>query len=208
MIQLLNRDKSGKQCKSLIREGYIPCVLFGKNAKSINAKIDHTNLKQLLELGKVATPIDVNIDKNNYKIIIRSIEKHPVTDEVRHINLMIVDEKSPITVPIPFKITGISPAVKNGWGVLMRASDYVWIKAISSQIPPYYEIDISKLEKLGQNISVKDLKLGEGIKLVNNQELNKTIVTIASFQKRIEETTEVATTEEQTETEGATTEAE
>jgi hypothetical protein len=78
---------------------------------------------------------------------------------------------------------GISPAVKNNLGVLVEVLPSIDVKSKLSNLVPFIEIDITKLEHPGQSISVNEIEMPKGISLVNNDLANATIVTITELQK-------------------------
>ena len=87
---------------------------------------------------------------------------------------------------IPFNIIGISPAVKNNLGVLVNTLDSIEVRSKLADLKPFIEIDISKLENVGQTINVDDITLPKGMSLINDEQAIETIVTITEIQ-RVEE---------------------
>lgn len=202
-IKLQKREISGKKCKALRRDGLVPGVLYGLSQESKMFSVDKENLKSILKNNKTATPFNVAIDKTVYKVIVKDIQRDVINEDIIHIDLLSIKEGQTVVVKIPVRLEGVSPAVKNGWGVIMQALSRITVKAKADKIVPFFTIDISKLERIGDNISVSDIELPEGITVVNETERKKTIVTIATFQKVIEEKAE-----EETETEFETEEGE
>ena len=83
---------------------------------------------------------------------------------------------------IPFKVVGVSPAVKNNLGVLIEVHSSLGVRCKVGNLVPFIEVDISGLEHPGQTISVQDVKIPEGI-TVNQDETEATIITITEIQK-------------------------
>ena len=94
-----------------------------------------------------------------------------------------IDEKVAMVFTIPFRLVGISPAVKNNLGVLINVLDSIDVKCQLAKLQPDIEIDISNLTHPGQSINVNDIKLPEGMSLINEDLANAAIVTITEVQK-------------------------
>lgn len=196
-LTVQKRELSGKKCKKLRKENLIPGIIYGYKHESIPVSIDKETLKAILQKDNVATPFEITIGKEIFPVVVKEIQKDVLTGEVIHIDLLIAEKGHPIVFDVPVKLHGVSIAVKNGWGVIMQALDYVKLKAKPEDIIPQIEIDVSVLKKVGDNIAVEDLELPEGVKPVNATETKRTIVTIATFQK----VTQEAETEEEEEKE-------
>ena len=74
---------------------------------------------------------------------------------------MRLDEK--ISVKAPLEVVGVSLAVKEKGGVLLRAMHDIEIEALPNDLPSKITVDISGLSDIGQSIYVKDLKLGAAV---------------------------------------------
>ena len=68
--------------------------------------------------GLVYTPdvflVNLNVDGNEYKAIMKDLQFHPVTDKLLHIDFIQVTEDKPVIVDMPIRITGESVGVKAG----------------------------------------------------------------------------------------------
>lgn len=195
MVILTTRTNLGKNCKKLRKDGNVPAVLFGKTYGSVSAQIDSENMKQVKSNLSGAKPFKVSLDGKEILCIIQGVDRDPVSEEIAHVNMRVLDENSEVVVQIPVHVTGVSPAVKNGWGVLMHVSDQIVIKTLPKNIPEFVEIDISDLDRVGSNITFKDVVLPEGVSLAKASDSVRVLVTVASPQK-IEETTTVVEGEE------------
>jgi ribosomal protein bL25 (Ctc-form) len=162
-----------------------------------------TDAQWLYRNSTSTTILDTEYEKDSFKTLVKEFGVNPVTGDINHVSLFEIDEKVPMVFTIPFRLEGVSPAVKNNLGVLINVLDSIEVKCPLSKLQPDIEIDISNLSHPGQTINVDDIKLPEGMSLVNDDQANATIVTITEAQK-LEEVTPVTEegTEEITEEEG------
>ena len=196
-IKFLERDLSGKKNKILLKDGFIPAVLYNAKTESKNIMLDTSTAKQILRNATSTTILDAELDGKSFKVIVKEVDMNPVTDELRHIAFFEIDESKDMVFSIPFEIVGISPAVKNNLGVLVEVLDSIEVRCKVNDLIPSIKVDISKLEHPGQSISVNELEIPKNISLINEDLKNATVVTISDLQEEIITTpTESTTTEE------------
>ncbi len=205
-LQLEKRDVTGKKVRHIRNEGFVPAVVYNSKGESFNVSMNASDADWLSRNATSTTILDTSLEKDSFKTLVKEFDINPVSEQINHVSLFQIDENAPMVFTIPFNMIGISPAVKNNLGVLVNVLDSIEVRCKLKDLKPYIEIDISGLDHVGQTINVDDIKLPDGISLINDEQAKATIVTITEAQK-IEEITPVAEVgvEEGAE-EGATTE--
>jgi large subunit ribosomal protein L25 len=203
-ITLEKRDLLGKKSQNLLAKGFIPAVMYNAKGDSTNLQIDASTGKKLVKVATSTTIFEAKNGDKTSKVLVKDVDFNPLTEEVRHIAFFEIDESKEMVFTIPFEITGISPAVKNNLGILVKVLPDIDVRCKLSDLKSSIVIDISGLEHPGQIIGVHDIKLPEGMELINKELAQATIVTITEIQKEEEATT---TTAEGATAEGATTDA-
>lgn len=181
-IKLLERDINGKKNKVLLKEGFIPAVIYNSKKESRNVMLDSSIAKKLVREVKSTTILDIELDDKIFKAIVKEIDFNPVTDELRHISFFEIDETKDMIFTIPFELIGIAPAVKNNLGVLVQVLNDIEVRCKVNEIIPSFIVDISKLEHPGQSISVDELNIPEVMGIINEDLKTATIVTITDLQ--------------------------
>ena len=167
------RESVGKKASKMLRkEGMIPCNLYGEN-KVDGKPVAMAFLISMAELRKVVyTPevyvINLNIDGEPHKAVIKELQFHPVTDAVLHADFYEVNETKPITIGIPVKLNGLAQGVRDG-GKLNLSIRKINVTAPYPSIPEILNIDVTKLE-LGKSIKVGELSF-EGLELATPAEV-------------------------------------
>lgn len=185
-IDFLKREQLGKAAKRVSKDGMLPAVLYDSKRNSYSVSVDRKIIDTLLKTATSTTIIDSTYDGKNLKVILKEVDKNPVTDKIRHLSFFIIDESHEMVFTIPFNIIGISPAVKNNLGILVKALDAIDVKCKLADLVSQIDIDISNLEHPGQSILVSDVKLPAGVTLPNEDSLHTAIVTITQLQKEEE----------------------
>lgn len=205
-LQLQKRKITGKKVRHLRTEGLTPAVVYNSKGESTNTAMSNSDADWLYRNTTSTTILDTQLEKDSFKTLVKEFDINPVTEEINHVSLFQIDENAPMVFTVPFDIIGISPAVKNNLGVLVNVLDSIEVRCKLSELQPSIEIDVSKLDTVGQTINVNDIQLPKGMTLINDDLARATIVTITDIQKIEEVIAPVA--EEAVEGEEALTEGE
>ncbi len=185
-ITLEKRELLGKKSQNLLAKGFIPTVVYNAKGDSTNLQIEASAGKKLIRVATSTTIVDVKIGDKSIKALVKDVDLNPVTEEIRHIAFFEIDESKEMVFSIPFEIIGISPAVKNNLGILVKVLSDIDVRCKLSNLVPSISVDISGLDHPGQIIGVHDIKLPEGMELINKDLEQATIVTITEIQKEEE----------------------
>lgn len=112
-------DLGKKASKTLRKEGFIPCNLYGEKKGENGAPEAMSFAVPFAELRKVIyTPhvyvINLIIDGESHTAIMKEIQFHPTTDAPLHVDFYEVNDQKPITIGIPVKLTGLAQGVRDG----------------------------------------------------------------------------------------------
>ena len=182
-ITFNERKLVGKKSKRLLLENFVPAVVYNSKGDSTNIQISRSDTTKILKNATSTTILDAEFGKKKLKVVVKEVDINPFTSKIRHIAFFEIDEKKEMVFTIPFKITGVSPAVKNNLGVLVEVLPAIDVKCKLSDLVPLIEIDVTGLEHPGQSISVDEINIPRGISLVNDDLANATIVTITELQE-------------------------
>jgi len=193
----------GRKIKKLRQEGILPANIYGKKLKSQAVKVD---LKDFLTVYKEAgetgiVKLSLVKETKARPILIHNLQRDPVTDQPLHADFHQIDLKTKVQVSIPIELKGEAPAVSKG-GVLVQLMNEVEVEALPANLVDKFELDISKIEEIGQRITVKDLRVDEKkIKLLVEGK-DQLIVKVEEPKKEKEPVEEEAPVEEAVSEEG------
>ncbi|HQT23419.1 MAG: 50S ribosomal protein L25/general stress protein Ctc [Sphingobacteriales bacterium 17-39-43] len=176
------RENVGKRdAKELRYEGKVPAVLYG-GKNQIHFSVSASDLKSLVYTPEVSF-VALDVAGVKAQAIIQDVHFHPLTDLPLHVDFLELDEKKPVVMLIPVKLTGTSPGVKIG-GKLVQKLRKLRVKALPKDMPQYVEVSISKLE-VGKSVGVGSLKFDNFI-ITNNPEDTIVSVTMSRALKQAE----------------------
>lgn len=201
-LEAQKREITGKKVKNLRSEGIVPATVFGPKKPSANVQVDKKEFIKLFRKVGYNKFFDLVVgDSAPAKVLVKEIQKHPVNDNLISIGLYQVDENRKITVEVPVTFIGEAPAVKLNLGFIIHNMSSIAVYCLPKDLPSGFEIDITKLENIGDAITVGDIPLPEGVELDSDMDPTSAIVFIAAPQK--EEVVEPTAEEVAEGTEGA-----
>ena len=142
------RNDTGKKASKLLRkEGLIPCNIYGEKQGENGAPVAMSFTCPMNELRKVIyTPhiyvVNLNIDGENHKAILKELQFHPVTDALLHVDFYEINENKPITIGIPVKLTGLAQGIRDG-GRMNLSIRKINVTAKYQDIPETLDIDVT-----------------------------------------------------------------
>ncbi len=157
-LKVESRRVFGKKLNKIRKQGLVPGNVYGPDFKSQSVSVRHKDLvKTYKKVGETGV-VYLSLDKDNIPVLIKTIQKHPVSGSLLHIDFRKIDLSKKIETAVPVKTIGVSEAVSQKSGVLLVQSDTLLIEALPEDIPSHIEVDISVIKEIGQEIKVVDLK--------------------------------------------------
>jgi large subunit ribosomal protein L25 len=164
------RTAIGGRLNSLRKSGFMPAVLYGKNQQPIPLQIDIKNFNKIFKKVGESTLIYLNIDGKLYPTLIHDIAKDPIKGNILHADFYKVNLDQKVKSKIPVVFIGESPAVHNLGGIFVRNVNELEVEGFPQDLTHEIKIDISSLKNFGDQILVKDINLGDNIKIEANPE--------------------------------------
>ena len=160
------RKSVGKgQSRALRREGRIPAIVYGNKIGAIAVSINERDLNaELRKEGFFNRLCNLEIEKENIKVLPQEISIHPVTDKTEHIDFLRVSDNTKVTIEVPVKFENEEecPGIKKG-GILNIVRYNIEVSCPASNIPELFIIDLTGLE-LGDSIRFSNIKdVSEGV---------------------------------------------
>ncbi len=166
------RGNVGKRdAKELRYEGKVPAVLYG-GATQTHFAVLAADLRPLIYTPEVNF-VELDVAGAKTKAVIQDIQFHPLTEQILHVDFMELNDKKPVVIEIPVKLTGTSPGVKVG-GKLIQKLRKLRVRAFPNDVPQFVEVSIEALE-VGKAVRVGELKFPK-FAITNNAE--DTIVSV------------------------------
>lgn len=186
------RQLKGNHAKKLRTEFLIPAVVYGLGNPSISLEVDYNSFVKLFKAAGETTLITLNFDGTSKKVLIKEIQKDPVSGKVIHASFLEVNLKVKIKAMIPVAVIGEeeSPVLKSGAGVLNLIKHEIEVEALPTDLPHEFTVDVSKLENIGDEIKVSALEFNRNkVELIGVENDNLILNIDAPQEEIVEETT-------------------
>ena len=164
MFTLTAKVRGAKESPVTLRKtGFIPAVYYGKKDKSTSVAIDMPSFKKVWKGAGESSIITLKTDHGEVDSLLYEVQVDAVTGEPIHADFYAVDKNTEIYANVPFEFVGISPAVKDLGGVLVKVLHEIEVKSLPKDLPHNITIDISSLLALDSQIAIGDIELPPGV---------------------------------------------
>lgn len=175
-ISLEAREREGRgknDARRLRAQGMVPAVLYGDGggagstvlavpAKVVDYTLQHVGDNALydLKLG----------DQDDATVRVVDVQRNPVSGRLVHVDLAPVNMRERIVITVPLTVAGAddSPGVTEG-GVLDQVAYELEVESLPGDIPQGLTLDVSGLQ-IGDNLTLADVELPEGVELISDPE--------------------------------------
>jgi large subunit ribosomal protein L25 len=155
--------------RRLRRSGLVPGVVYGGEGEPIAFEVDARTLRQALAHGGAVIALTVE-GGGETPVVLKDQQRHPVTGDTMHVDLLRVDLRQRITATVVLELTGAddAPGVKAG-GVLEQVTRELNIEALPNEIPDTIQHDVSAAE-IGDTITLAAVTAPSGVTLLDDPE--------------------------------------
>ena len=160
----------GKKVKSLRNSGYIPAVLYGKSQEAIPLQIPVKDFQKIFKEAGESTLVYVNVEKQSYPTLIHDVSRDGLSGDVIHADFYKVSLTEKIKTKVPVVFDGVAPAVTELKGIFVRNINELEVEAFPQDLPHEIKVDITSLKQFGDQVLVKDVKLGDKVKVLADEE--------------------------------------
>lgn len=178
MLELTIQERGGESSEILRAKGVLPAVLYGPKEAATPIAIDQKAFERLFKEAGETTIIKLKGVGDEKDSLIHDVQRHPVTDTPLHADFYVIEKGKKVTLNIPLEFIGSAPAEKLGH-IIVKALHEVEIEVAPAELPQHLEVDLSKLENVGDHITASQIPLPPSAELKINPE--EIIVSITAF---------------------------
>ncbi|MDY9920256.1 MAG: 50S ribosomal protein L25 [Synergistota bacterium] len=190
-IEFTIREKTGTGvCRKIRAKNLVPVILYGPEHKEgLAGTVSARAIAPIANSGaRETTVIELAMsDGKECMALIRDVQRHPLTQNIRHIDFYQVLKGHKIKVEIPIRVINkeLAPGLKEG-GLLNQITRSLFVEIKPRDIPEDIVVDIAEL-MIGGEIFIKDLALPEDCDLLTAED---TIVLHITQPRAVSETEE------------------
>lgn len=169
MLEGIIRESISKaSTKALRNDGYLIANIYAKGISNIHCAF---KVNEFIKTMKTKSTLifPVKVGAKSYDVVVQEYQKDPVTNDLKHIDLLVAQKGVANKFKVPVKPNGTAKGLKNK-GVLLVSTKRISVKCTPEALPNVYEIDVSDLD-VGDSVLVRDLPSIDGVKVLDNQDV-------------------------------------
>jgi large subunit ribosomal protein L25 len=184
VLQAEKRDVVGKQVKAMRRAGKLPAVIYGRHTEPISIALDAHSAS--LALGRLTSSslVTIELDGTQFPTLVREKQRDYIKNRLLHVDFLAVSLTETIRATVIVNFVGVSTAVKDHNAVFVVNLSSLEVECLPTDLPERIDVDISVLARPGDGIRVRDVKVSDQIRVLDDSD---TMVAVATFAKVEEE---------------------
>lgn len=165
-----HRAERGKNASRRMRAAdLVPVTVYGGGQDVTSATVAKREFASLIRHHGRNVIFTLDVEGAAAPVKIADVQIDPIKGFLVHADLMRISLTEKAKFDVPVKIVGEADGVKNFGGILDVPTHSLEIRCLPTDIPQVIEVDVTSLG-LGDHLSVKDLKLGDKIELLEDPE--------------------------------------
>ena len=153
----------GKQVKQLRRAGKIPGVVYGPVLpETIQVQVERRELERFFRALGYSTMFTLRWEGGEQPVYIREVQMDPVKQAPLHVDFFAPNLQNEMSMSVPLAFHDAD--VPTGMVLTMNRSE-LDIRGLPSALPHQLEIDLSRLQAVGDSLRAGDIALPAGVVL-------------------------------------------
>jgi large subunit ribosomal protein L25 len=179
VLSAQNRQKSGSaEARRIRRNGRIPAVLYGRSGESISIDLDALEFERGIKNISESTIVKVDVGGKSHDAFVKDTQRNIVDGNILHVDFYEVESGVALRAKVSLHLHGNPAGVREG-GMLESPLHEIEVECLPKDLPERIDIDISAL-KVNQSLHVRDIPLGEGVRLISGADQ---VVALVKFAK-------------------------
>lgn len=163
------RTLQGKKVRQLRQDGIIPAVVYGAGLEPINVQAARNVIDKVIRDAGKHTPVHLTIDNKKEIAMIKDVEIDAVKGLTRHVSFHAVKQNEPVNAEVPIRLIGEGESAAERAGlIVLQALDRIEVRALPLILPEALEVSIAGLKEAGEQITLGDITLPEGVVFVEH----------------------------------------
>jgi large subunit ribosomal protein L25 len=170
VLKASKRDVRGKQVGALRRAGKLPGVIYGRHTEPVNITLDARSANLTLSKVGSSSLVTIDVEGTEYPVLVRERQRNYIKGNLIHVDFLAVSLTEKIKAEVRIELAGLSPAVKDSDAVLVTGLHTLSVECLPADLPDHVTVDISSLAKVGDSIHVRDISLGDKVRILDNED--------------------------------------
>lgn len=171
---------SGETSKYLKESKQIPGVVYGPKHETISIKIGSSETLKTYRVTGSNQILTLDVEGEKIDVLFHELQRAPVSGDIIHVDFFAIAKGEKIHTHIPLIFIGASKAKVEEWAIIEEVLRQVEVRCLPEDLVSSFEVDLGKLDHIGDNIKVGDLGISDKYELITHKE---EVIVIASKPK-------------------------
>lgn len=178
ILKAAKREQIGNRRPARLRlTASIPGIVYGSDLLPTSVAVNDREFAHVYRSAGESTLVDLAIDSApSVKVLIQDLQRDVMRGEVMHVDFFQVNMNKEIEAEIKLKLVGEAPVVRELGGTLIQTLDELDVRCLPGALVHEIEVDVTGLKTFEDDVHVADLKIPEGMRVMN--ELEETVVIV------------------------------
>lgn len=178
IMKATKREIVGRKNYAARLEGSVPAVVYGADIQPESIMLDGSAFSRTLKQAGESTIIDLMVEgiAQPIKVLIQDVQRHPVSDDVIHVDFRQVNMLKPIEAKIGLNFIGSSMAVVALGGTLVKSLEEIEVRCLPAKLVHELDVDISSLKTFDDAIKIQNIVVPEGMEVLTDADF--TVATV------------------------------
>ena len=188
VLEANRRTVVGKKVKRLRQAGVLPALLFGHGIDSTPIQVDKRDARKILDITGASTLLSLSLEGTEHNVLVRERQRDVLTREYLHVDFQAVSMTEKVIASVRIEIGDVeAPAVQSYGAIINTGLDVLEIECLPNDLIDSFVVDVSGLEEIGDSILVKDLKMPNGIEVLDDPTGLIVVVSAPMGEEEVEE---------------------
>jgi large subunit ribosomal protein L25 len=185
VLKAEHRTVIGKQVGVLRRAGKLPGVIYGHNVDPTPIVMDLREATKILAGLTTSSLVTILLDGKERASLVREKQRNFIRGDLLHVDFQVVSLTEKIRAKVGIQVTGLSPAVKDYNGIVMTGLEKLEVESFPQDLPERIVVDISHLNKIGDGIYVRDIKVSDKVEVFDDADEMIVLITVSTEEEEV-----------------------
>lgn len=193
-MKIERRTNTGKNFVDKMRnDKIIPGVVYSRGGETSHISINELEFMRVYKVAGSSSLLKLELDGGVVPAVIKEIQRHPVKNQILHVDFQKINMDEKIKMTIPITIIN-RDNIKLQPSVLVQLLDQIEVECLPGDIPDSIEVDVENMD-FDTPILLGDLDIAKDENIAILRELDEVICTLNQPALVVEEDEEGETTE-------------
>ncbi|MDR0452544.1 MAG: 50S ribosomal protein L25 [Treponema sp.] len=160
------------------RAGRIPAVIYGRSGSAVAIDLNALEFTTGVKGISGSTIVKVNLNGKTVDAFVKDTQRNILNGQILHVDFYEVEPDKLLRARVPVHVAGNPVGVRNG-GIFESPLHEIEVECLPANLPERINVDVSALD-VNQSVHVRDLALGDGVKLISGGDQ---VVALVKFAK-------------------------